>query len=333
MVTRRIAIILILLLLFLFLFGCTSKAVSDFEIQVEEVSKSTEISDTDIISLQNAYNELTAKEKTRISNYEQYLKLLSDYEEGKAARDFDKEVQIVSEQETVSDSDISYLQSAYENLSPSQKAEVKNYDLYVSVLDDYNKSNEIASYNKSIEDAIDSYDIYEMMSTYETIQLLDSETKKELNNTQQLEDVMITTAYDTIMSYKNANADDMYNIISFCQHLFTNEQLEDCFAHYATYNGVEKAEDYLKEKLKNPGSYHRYSGTVNGFGKLSGDGGYAGHYDIKYGAENAYGGEVTYTETVYVKFFLDLENLYVDYAYVGDGGYNHFDNIIADPTT
>ena len=78
-------------------------------------------------------------------------------------------------------------------------------------------------------------------------------------------------------------------------------------------------------------SYYRYKATASKPTGL-GDGGYACYYDIDYSGTNAFGGELKESKRAYVKFFVDITSLEIDYAYVGDGGIGGIDYIIATPT-
>lgn len=235
-----------------------------------------------------------------------------------AVKDFDKQVDIVSNQTEVSESDISYLEKAYNALSPSDKAEVKNYEKYLTILTNY----EVKIYDAKIETAVVNQNLGEMQGLLKEINNLEPTIKSNIKNYSELENSLTVAAYNTILSYKNAKVDEMYKLIVEFKDSFSDEQLKTAMLNYAKWNGYNGAEEYIKSALKSPRSFNMYDGTVSGFTEDSTfeDGSYKGMYTIEYGATNSFGGEVTTTTAVITKAYIDFENLSVKYTYIGEYG-------------
>lgn len=257
----------------------------------------------------------------------------------KAAKAFDKEVNAVSILDNPSESDISYLKKAYEALSPTEKTEIKNYDLYKQIVESYElriKSEEInqtiEKYNTNIQSVLSSNDYHEILSLLVEISGQDQEIINNLVGIEDLRVALIDTSYSAVMAMNNSDLEEMYETISYMKDYYTHDQLLECMKHYAVYDGYEHALDYLKSKLKNPRSLKVYDVDVRKMGDPLGDGGYTTWYDIEYGATNSFGGEVENSMCIKMKVFFNLDELAVDYAYVGDGGPSGIDHVIADPT-
>jgi len=246
----------------------------------------------------------------------------------KEASNFDKQVEAVMTLPEITDNDIAFLENAYNALSPSDKTQIKRYEEYQQVLIEYENSN----YSEKIRSAISSEDVFQMIETRDIIMALDDSQRSKISGLQELEEALSSSAYETILSYNNTEVEKMYELIVYCKNLFSDEQLETCLIHYGKWNGYYKAVDYIKALLKSPKSYTFYSGTAGGFKNPLKSGAYRGRYEIKFGATNSFGAEVTNTEEVYVTFFVDKDNLTIDYAYVGDGGPYGLDGVSATPT-
>lgn len=255
----------------------------------------------------------------------------------KAATEFDKQIEAVSKLPVVSGSDITYLTNSYNNLSPSEKAEVKNYELYQSILSDY----AVEEYNIMVSRVLESQNFEDMLSVYRELKELDPATQNSISGFRELEKSLTGLAYDTILSYKNGKVNEMHELIVEFKDLFSKEQLENAMLNYAKWGGFLKAEDYIKSLLKNPRSYQLYDGSIGGFGGLSyhSDDGTAfantvsagGYYEIEYGGTNSFGGSVRDKIKVNATVYFDFDELTVDYAYIGEDR-RGIESLIATPT-
>lgn len=255
----------------------------------------------------------------------------------KAVAEFDKQVEAVSKLPAVSGSDITYLTNSYNNLSPSEKTEIKTYELYQLLLADY----AIEEYNVMINYAMENQNFEEMLAAYREVKKLDPSTQRKIEGFSELEETMTNLAYDTVISANNGNVEEMHELIVEFKDLFSKEQLEKAMMNYARWGGFLKAEDYIRSRLKDPKSYRLYDADVGGFWGInyhSDDGteyansaSVGGRYEIEYGGTNSFGGQVRESMEVRAKIYLDFDNITLDYAYIGEDR-RGVESMIATPT-
>lgn len=185
-------------------------------------------------------------------------------------------------------------------------------------VDDINADISIASMDKSA----DNFESLEKLYL-EYIELPDSEQRKIVGNT--LINAFSQSVVKKVCEYKNNETDDARKILATYKQILSDEQIIECLVSIGSWEGLEKAEEYIKGQLKNPHSYKRYSGSVRTPSAGSADRIYTCSYEIEYGATNSFGGMVEGDMTVVVDFNIDIETLEIDYTYAGSGKLDVFE--------
>ncbi|MBE6813559.1 MAG: hypothetical protein E7523_11865 [Ruminococcaceae bacterium] len=185
--------------------------------------------------------------------------------------------------------------AAYNNLSALEQRKVKNYAALDEKFQTYFTSivNKIESNCTTMTK--DSYDILlNCQSLYES---LSNEHKAFITNIDAIEEALpaartekISGVVADILASQNANY--IYTTTMEYEEELTEDQYLDCMINFAKWYIYSESEKTLKNKLKDPGSYQRYSGTVTTIeiadDKRSG----TFIVDISYSATNSYGGRI-----------------------------------------
>jgi hypothetical protein len=171
----------------------------------------------------------------------------------------------------------------------------------------------------------------ELCDLYSEYDALDGSQKRTITNALEFQKLFAQAVTNEITSYKDSNHETAIQLLETYSDILSKNQKTDCMVSIGRWGGLEKVEQYIADKLKNPKSYYRYSASVGKPNRFE-DGGYACFYTIEYSATNSFGAETKDTTKLYAKYFIDTEHLKIDYAYIGDGGTSGIDQIIATPT-
>lgn len=87
---------------------------------------------------------------------------------------------------------------------------------------------------------------------------------------------------------------------------------ENALVSCGRWGCIETAENYIKEYLKSPRSYYRYSASVST--PIESDDHYTVIVTLNYGATNSFGAEVTSEERIFVYLYVDLEETNVRFS-------------------
>lgn len=171
----------------------------------------------------------------------------------------------------------------------------------------------------------------ELCDLYSEYDALDESQKGSITNALEFQKLFAQAVTNEITSYKDSNHEMAIQLLETYSDILSENQKTDCMVSIGRWGGLERVEQYIADKLKNPKSYYRYSASVGKPNRFE-DGGYACFYTIEYSATNSFGAETKDTTKLYAKYFIDTEHLKIDYAYIGDGGTSGIDQIIATPT-
>ncbi len=216
-------------------------------------------------------------------------------------------------------SDYKKAQKAYES------GDYENASTMFETLGDYKESHSF--YNKSqgaiYDQKIDAFindwsgDISDAEVLYADYNNLSDEIKAEMSFCEDFESAFPAYLVDYVSTLKNDEVEEIKRIIREYSECMSEEQSVSCLICLGRWDAVEKAEDFLKENLKNPHSYSRYSGRVSTPVEHS-DYAYCTMYvELEYGATNSYGAEVESTDEIYIWFSYDTTSEAVTYGYIG----------------
>lgn len=216
-------------------------------------------------------------------------------------------------------SDYKKAQNAYEN------GDYENASTMFETLGDYKESqafynkSQAAIYDEKIKAFVNDWtgNISDAEALYTDYKNLSDEIKAEMSYCEDFERTFPVYLVDYVSTLKNDNIEEIKRIIREYSECMDEDQLATCMIYFGQWDAVEKAEDFLKERLKNPHSYHRYSGKVS-TPEEHRDFAYCTMYVmLEYGATNSYGGEVESTEIVYICFSYDTDKRNITYNYIG----------------
>lgn len=182
----------------------------------------------------------------------------------------------------------------------------------------YNKSR-AAIYDQKIDAFINDWqgDISDAEALYADYNKLPNGIKAEMSYCKDFERSFPEYLVDYVSTLKDDEVEEIKRIIREYSECMSEEQLIQCMICFGRWDAVETAEDFLKENLKNPHSYHRYSGSVS-TPVENRDFAYCTMYvELEYGATNSYGGEVESTKKIYICFKYDTNERTITYNYVG----------------
>lgn len=216
-------------------------------------------------------------------------------------------------------SDYKKAQKAYES------GDYENASVMFEALGDYKESqsfynkSQAAIYDQKIDAFINDWqgDISDAEALYADYNKLPDGIKAEMSYCEDFERSFSEYLVDYISTLKNAEIEEIKRIIREYSDCMSDDQLTGCMIMLGRWASVELAEDFLKDRLKNPHSYNRYSGTVTVPVEYRESSCCTVDLEFEYGAKNSFGAEVESTDTVYACFSYDLETLNVHYDYMG----------------
>lgn len=182
----------------------------------------------------------------------------------------------------------------------------------------YNKS-QAAIYDEKIKAFVNNWtgNISDAEDLYADYKNLSDEIKAEMSYCEDFERAFPVYLVDYVSTLKNTEVEEIKRIIREYSDCMNEDQVATCLICWGEWRAVEKAEDFLKERLKNPHSYHCYSGSIS-TPEEHRDYTYCTMYvKLEYGAKNGFGAEVESTEKVYICFSYDIDNCTITYNYVG----------------
>jgi hypothetical protein len=216
-------------------------------------------------------------------------------------------------------SDYKKAQNAYEN------GDYENASTMFETLGDYKESqafynkSQAAIYDEKIKAFVNDWtgNISDAEALYTDYKNLSDEIKAEMSYCEDFERTFPVYLVDYVSTLKNDNIEEIKRIIREYSECMDENQLATCMIYFGQWDAVEKAEDFLKENLKNPHSYHRYSGKVS-TPEEHRDFAYCTMYVVlEYGATNSYGAEVESTDEIYIWFSYDTAEQTITYGYIG----------------
>ena len=216
-------------------------------------------------------------------------------------------------------SDYKKAQNAYEN------GDYENASTMFETLGDYKESqafynkSQAAIYDEKIKAFVNDWtgNISDAEALYTDYKNLSDEIKAEMSYCEDFERTFPVYLVDYVSTLKNAEIEEIKRIIREYSECMSDDQLTDCMIVCGRWASVEFVEDFLKDRLKNPHSYNRYSGTVTVPVEYRESSCCTVDLEFEYGAKNSFGAEVESTDTVYVCFSYDLETRNVQYDYIG----------------
>lgn len=182
----------------------------------------------------------------------------------------------------------------------------------------YNKS-QAAIYDQKIDAFINDWsgDISDAEALYADYNNLSDEIKTEMSSCGDFESAFPAYLVDYVSALKNDEVEEIKRIIREYSECMSEEQSVSCLICLGRWAAVDKAEDFLKENLKNPHSYTRYAGRVS-TPVENGNYTYCTMYvELEYGATNSYGAEVENTCDIYIWFTYDTAKHVITYGYIG----------------
>ena len=216
-------------------------------------------------------------------------------------------------------SDYKKAQTAYES------GDYENASAMFETLGDYKESqafynkSQAAIYDEKIKAFVNDWtgNISDAEALYTDYKNLSDEITAEMSYCEDFERAFPVYLVDYVSTLKNTEVEEIKRIIRDYGECMRADQLTTCLICWGRWMAVDKAEDCLKERLKNPHSYHRYSGSVSTPDEHR-DYTYCTMYvELEYGAKNGFGAEVESTEKVYICFSYDIDNYTITYNYVG----------------
>lgn len=182
----------------------------------------------------------------------------------------------------------------------------------------YNKS-QAAIYDQKIDAFINDWsgDISDAEALYADYNNLSDEIKAEMSSCGDFESAFPAYLVDYVSTLKNDEIEEIKRIIREYSEYMSEEQSVSCLICLGRWAAVDKAEDFLKENLKNPHSYTRYAGRVSTPVENSNYTYCTMYVELEYGATNSYGAEVESTREIYMWFSYDTTARGVTYGYIG----------------
>lgn len=218
--------------------------------------------------------------------------------------------------------DLQALNVKYYALEEGEKAHISNIDVLEAANRKYNElkyadlDSRIGAACQSVTSSSLSV-LEDLLSEYEE---LSEEGKGHISNYPSLIDAIASSQLllaeevtNEVISYANGSMSTAKSLLNDHYEIMTNTQIEKCLIEIGRWGTVGKAEDHLKEYLKNPRSYVRYSGKC-GTPELQSDGTYKTYIYLDYGADNSFGASIRDEVEIYVYFKVNVDSLSVSFT-------------------
>lgn len=292
--------------------SCASDEAKAVINDIKSLDKITLDSYSELVRVNAEYDELSEEDKESVRNYDDLQKANEEFNLLKY-EDLNERIKKTCDNISAdSINDLESLNTEYLELSKEGQSQVSNYKLLEDSMgiakalkfndeiadicseitaDDYDtiltKQNEYVYFTLEQQERITNYDL--LMSSFEKSKSLKGEAVKEYikNNANG----SFSLAKDEYNKYKD---------------IMTDKQLKTAMLEIARWEAVDEAEKYLSNFLKSPQSYIRYSATTT-FPVSQKNNVYKTKVELKYGASNSFGAEITDKAELYVYITLNLE--------------------------
>ena len=218
--------------------------------------------------------------------------------------------------------DLQAINEKYDALSEEDKASVSNVDLLEAANQRYNEL-KYADLDSRIGEAcqnVSSDTLSNLEDLHAEYEELTEEGKAAISNYTSLLDAISESkalwakeVTSEILSCANGSLSTAKSMLNEYYEIMSESQIEKCLIEIGRWDAVSEAEDYLKDYLKNPRSYVRYSGKC-GTPELQSDGTYKTYVYLDYGAENSFGASVRDEVEMYVYFKINIDSLIVRFS-------------------
>lgn len=176
----------------------------------------------------------------------------------------------------------------------------------------------ISYYEVEINFAMEAGDFGDSIKLYDKLSNLSDKQLNRINTYSDFQNYIADLVCEEVKSNNNSgqkSLTEMRELITAYKDILSTEQYTDCVLWYSTLNGVAGADNYISSLLKSPKSYYRYSNSFIPPTKPSDDGTYKLIYNVKYGATNSFGAEVTTSDIVLITMKINFDTLDVKYTF------------------
>lgn len=211
-----------------------------------------------------------------------------------------------------SSSELQSINKKYEQLSEEDKADIENYDMLLAANKQYREL-VCADLDRRMGEAclyVDSSSLPLLEALASEYTTLNDEEKEDISNFVKLEmaiseskKLLAEDVTEQILDLANGATYTAKTTLEEHSSIMTEKQIEECLIEIGRWEAATEAETYLKQFLKNPRSYTRYSGKCS-MPLSQGNNSYKVTVTLNYGAENSFGASVRNDVEIYVYYRL-----------------------------